>query len=262
MFEIKEGMDKFGRQYKYVSGDDESVEPRKVNLIFPVYNDEYYLEYCLKSFHDQVDGIYVVDNMSTDGTRRILKDYNVTVRRSSEKNFAKLRQINLNMVPKNSWIFMTDSDDVLYDLPKRYVGRYVSFLHNNNIFCSDIRFFEICYNYGTIMAMEYGDGPGILWTARRLFYYTGKEWYDGDERGFHENIRNATKTEPNNEHTDWWNGTVAKTHEIMFFHYGKCAGIEKWRRKEGRVLSGEMGAMGYVPTMPFGGRHPSVMKLG
>lgn len=264
MFEIKPGQDRIQREYKYVFGTDDKLKKQKVYLILPVFNEEQYLNYCLESFKGQVDGIFAVDNGSTDASIDILKKHGVRYVVCKNKDQSVMMNKILKWVPKGSWVLFTDADQVLFDLPKDHIRRYATFLEDNNIYCSDVRNLEICYNYGTVLGIDWGDGPGVLWTARRLFKYTGTERFVGY---WHKNISNVhpkQKGSPsfNNEHTGQWVGPVVKTHSVVMFHYGKCSGIERWRDKAHRaVIDTKDGAMGMLPTIPYHGKHPSVMGL-
>ena len=50
-----------------------------VSIIIPVYNEEFYIEECLKSIvnqtYENIIEILVIDGMSTDSTRDILKSF-------------------------------------------------------------------------------------------------------------------------------------------------------------------------------------------
>jgi glycosyltransferase involved in cell wall biosynthesis len=50
-----------------------------ISLIIPAYNEEKYIgsciEYALRHAHDHVDEIIVIDNASTDNTKKIAESY-------------------------------------------------------------------------------------------------------------------------------------------------------------------------------------------
>jgi len=262
VFKIIDWKDRFDRKYKVVLGEpDKSSTKVPINLIMLTYNCDDFLEYCLKATKNQVDNVYVMDNMSSDRTIKILRDYNIDYKRSTIKgDLSKLMNLNLKRVPKG-WCFYVNPDEILFDLPKGFIGKYCSFLENNSISCSDVRFPDFIYNYRTLFAgFDWGEGAGIYWTARRLFRYTGSERFVGK---IHYNISNMREGQQNpifnNEHTGFWGGTVVKTNLMQLFHFGKCRGIERQRGKGERLLNGELVAQGAVATMPYYGRLPSVL---
>lgn len=265
MFKIVDWQDRFGRKYKLVTGEPEKYETKMpINLILLTYNCDDYLEYCLKATEDQVDNVYAMDNMSTDNTIKILKDYNVDYKRSSIKgDLSALMNLNLKRVPKNGWCLYVNPDEILYDLPKGFIGKYCKFLEDNKTYASDVRFPDFIYNYGTLFAgFDWGEGPGVYWTARRLFRYTGSEQFRGE---VHYNISNLHPTQGNAifnyEHTGFWGGTVVKTTLIQLFHYGKCRGVERQRTKGERLVDGDRIATGAIATLPYCGTHPKVMNI-
>lgn len=264
-FNIVDWVDRFGRKYNVVIEEDQKrSEPVPVNLIMLTYNCEDYLDYCLRATEKQVNGVFALDNGSSDRTINILKDHNVNFIKSRIKgDLSKIMNLNLKRVPKG-WCFYVNPDEILFDLPDSYIGEYCSFLESNGIHASDVRFPDFVYNYRTLFAgFDWGEGPGVYWTARRLFRYTGSEQFRGT---VHYNISNMHPTErgspkPNNEHTGHWSGTVVKTELVKLFHYGKCRGVEEQRGKGSRLVDGFHIAMGAVPTRPYFGPHPSVMGL-
>lgn len=267
MFEIKKWTDNKGRDYDIiVEKKGKKVEPVKVSAIMLTHNSEDYLEYCIRAIHNQVDKIYVLDDGSLDNTINILEKYDcvdfITRTYDGELDLSKRMNDNLKRVPKNQWLLYVNPDEILYDLPDNYIGRYCHFLQNNGIYCSDVRFPDFIYNYGTLFAaFDWGEGPGFYWTARRLFYWTGEEEF---HHPTHYNISNLKKGDffqRNNEHTGEWEGRVVKTDRIQLYHYGKLRGVEQQRGKEERITNSFAIAWGMVPTITFRGNHPSVMNL-
>lgn len=254
MFQIEKHKDNFGREYDLVSKAsllmDDPRRADKITKVFALiltYDSDDYLPYCKKAVKNQVDKIFELNEESDDLSRVANK--------------------LLNMIPKNSWVFYVNPDEILYDLPDNYLGALAHFLEKNKIYCADIRFPDFIYNYGTLFAgFDWGEGPGNYWTARRLFKWTGKEKFIHKT---HFNISNMTEKERklpllckyNNEHTNEWKGIVAKLPDVKLFHYGKLRGVERQRGKGERLLNGELMAKGIVPTIPYHGKHPSVMGL-
>jgi len=264
IFEIKDYRDRFGREYKLVveDWDDGKIVPKPVIGIMLTYNCDDYLRKCLKAIENQVDKVYALDNGSTDNTISILKDMNIDYITSKRKgDLSWLMNKNMQRIPKNVWCLYVNPDEILFELPKGFIGKYSSFLEDNEIYASDVRFPDFIYNYRTLFAgFDWGDGPGVYWSARRIFRYNGSEQFRGP---IHYNISNMREGQQNpifnNEHAGFWGGTVAKTELIQLFHFGKCRGIERQRGKGERLISGEDIAQGNVPTRPYYGPLPSVM---
>jgi len=265
MFEIVDWKDRFGREYKLVEGEPDKYSERvPINLILLTHNCDDYLEKCLKATENQVDNVYAMDNGSTDKTINILKDHNIDYKTSKIKgDLSKLMNLNLKRVPTNGWCLYVNPDEILFDLPKNFIGKYCSFLEHSDIHASDVRFPDFIYNYRTLFAgFDWGEGPGVYWTARRLFRYRGTERFRGS---VHYNVSNMHEKQqhapiPNHEHTGMWGGCVAKTELIKLFHFGKCRGIERQRGKGERLIDGNRIAYGDVATIPYYGPLPSVLK--
>lgn len=281
MFEIKEYSDKFGRVYKSITGDDTSFDPKKIYVMIMTYNCEDYIKYCIDAFKNQNVEFVIVDNGSTDETQTILtfRELKYTVERN-KGDLSYLANTCLKNIPPNSWVFYVNPDEILFDLPDNYLNRLASFMEKNEIYCGDVRFPDFVNNYSTLFAhFDWGEGAGNYWTARRLFYYTGRERFI---HPVHFNVTNMYPFEEftakckmalsketgletgipfNNEHTGEWTGTVARLSEVKLYHYGKLRGAEKQRGKGDRLVHGDLIAAGQVATIPFRGRHPSVLKL-
>lgn len=262
---LSEYMDNRGRKYRTVVEGGQELKPVPVNFMMIVYNAEDYLDRVLKSIKKQANKIYVLDNGSTDKTPEILKEHGVEYYRDEEKgDLSSIANKLLIHVPEG-WTFIIDSDEVLFDVPEKHIGRYAALLEKKKITCSDIQRMDFIYNYGTLnAAYDWGDGPGKYWVARKLFNHRRGFYF---KHKFHFNICNRPLDMPvtvnNNEHTGEWEGTVVKTNLITLFHYGKLRGIERMRTKTTipsfedrlRVLRGQVG------TIPYCGPHPSVMEL-
>jgi len=263
MFKLQPYRDSFGRMYEVITGDS-NIKPVRVSAIMLTHNCDDYLQYCIDALKNQVDTIYVLDDGSTDNTLKILRKNKVDHRCvvfDGDLDLSRNMNHNMKRIKTEQWLFYVNPDEILFDLKKNYIGRMCGFLQKNKIHCVDVAFPDFVYNYGTLFAhFDWGAGPGNYWTARRLFYYTGKEKFLGKT---HYNIANLFKGEKpyNNEHTGKWKGTVVKAPDIKLFHYGKLRGIERQRGKGERVMDGEMIARGHIATIPYNGPHPKVLKL-
>jgi uncharacterized protein YuzB (UPF0349 family) len=244
MFQIDKYKDSFNREYELVRCKEWKIcGKEKVFALVLTYGSDDYLHYCKSALDKQVDMIFEYCEKGDD--------------------LSEIANECLKKIPVNSWVFYVNPDEILFDLPEGYLGALTHFLEENKIYCGDARFRDFAYNYGTLFAhFDWGEGAGNYWTARRLFKWTGKEKFI---HKIHFNISNNwdknDTQQPNNEHTGEWNGTVAKLNDVILFHYGKCRGIEGQRGKSGRLVDGEAFARGSIATIPYTGRHPSVMNI-
>ena len=251
MFRRKKYKDKFGREYDlvYISLPATKEKRKKVYALVLTYDSEDYLHYCEDALGGMVDGIFKHCEKGDD--------------------LSKIANECLKRIPKNSWVFYVNPDEILFDLPKNYLRSLAAYLEKQEIYCADVRFRDFAYNYNTLFAhFDWGEGVGNYWTARRFFKWTGKEKFIHKT---HFNISNCVDVDfehdpsmyghSNNEHTGEWIGTVAKLNDVILFHYGKCRGMESQRGKGERLLDGEQFVKGQIATIPYRGRHPNVMNL-
>lgn len=86
-----------------------------VSVIIPVYNEEIYIEQCLKSLMQQTipaDEIIIVDNNCTDNTISIVKQYPVKVEKENNQGMIFARNCGFNNA-KYEVIARTDADNIL-----------------------------------------------------------------------------------------------------------------------------------------------------
>ena len=270
MFSIYQYTDNRNRTYHITQADKKAkfVSDTPIYHLIPSYNSDDYIDYTVKSFQKQTDKTIVVDNGSSDTTINVLKKHGIDPLVILDKgNISTNMNLLLEMVPKNTWVIWSDADDVLMDLPDNFLRAYADYLYQNKCYCSDVRVVDFIYNYSTLFAgFDWGMGPGNYYTARRLFYYTGKEKFKNPAHFNISNTETGDIVEFNQEHTNEWNGIVMKTHDIQFFHYAKCRGVERKRQKDNivtqsQLIDGEAFAKGIIPTIPYYGKHPSVMEI-
>ena len=138
-----------------------------VDIITCVRNGEKYLSQCIESVLDQTykDFIYyIVDNASTDNTKKIIEDY-----QEKDKRIIYLYQpvkglsISLNLgisSSKNEYLCFLDADDLYH--PKK-IKKQIEFLHKNEGN-------EICFTH----LQEFSDNEGAY-----LILKPRKEIIDG-----------------------------------------------------------------------------------
>ena len=84
-----------------------------ISIIIPVYNCQDYLKRCLDSvFAQDYDNYEVIciDDGSTDGSERILKEYNIRYYRQENSGQAVARNKGIELA-NGKWICFVDSDD-------------------------------------------------------------------------------------------------------------------------------------------------------
>jgi len=86
-----------------------------LSLCMIVKNEEAVLDACLKSVHEVVDEIVIVDTGSTDSTREIARSYRAEIIDYEWKSdFSQARNTSLE-IAKGKWILVLDADEVLTD---------------------------------------------------------------------------------------------------------------------------------------------------
>ena len=97
-------------------------QERKFNIIIPLYNVEKWIKYCIRSVKAQEYGnfhCYLVDDISTDNTSKIIKneiegDNRFTLIENKEKKYALLNihdTIELAKLDANDVVVLLDGDD-------------------------------------------------------------------------------------------------------------------------------------------------------
>lgn len=84
----------------------------KVTVVIPLYNEEKYIKDCLTCLVNQeekAEEIIVVDNLSTDGTAKIVKDFDVTLIGARFQSIAQARDRGFNAA-ENEIIARCDAD--------------------------------------------------------------------------------------------------------------------------------------------------------
>ena len=102
----------------------------KVSVIIPVYNEEKYIEDCLKSLIHQTekpDEIIIVDNNSTDKTVEIAKKYPVKIVYAKEQGITPARNMGFNAA-KYEILARTDADS---RVPVTWIARIKKLFTDN-----------------------------------------------------------------------------------------------------------------------------------
>ncbi|MDD3679370.1 MAG: glycosyltransferase family 2 protein [Candidatus Shapirobacteria bacterium] len=94
-----------------------------LSVALATYNEEKNLGQCLEAVKDWVDEIIVVDGSSTDGTRKIARDYGAKVIKTTNKAiFHVNKQMAIDQC-QGKWILQLDADEVIaQDLKKEILG--------------------------------------------------------------------------------------------------------------------------------------------
>ncbi len=86
----------------------------KVSASYMVKNEAEYLPFSLKSIHDVVDEIIIVDNGSTDDTVKIARSFpKVKLYYSDARDFSALRNLTIDYA-SGEWILVMCADEVFY----------------------------------------------------------------------------------------------------------------------------------------------------
>lgn len=87
----------------------------KLTCIILVYNEEIHLERCLKSIHEYIDDIVVVDSFSTDRTLSIAKEFTKVrvYQHAFDNHAAQFNWALENIKIESSWILRLDADEYL-----------------------------------------------------------------------------------------------------------------------------------------------------
>lgn len=104
----------------------------KVSVVIPAYNEEKYLEACLKSLLNQsekADEIIVVDNNSIDTTAKIAKSFGVRLIKEKKQGMIPARNCGFNAA-KYEIIARTDADT---QVPKDWIKRIKKNFQNKSI---------------------------------------------------------------------------------------------------------------------------------
>lgn len=93
---------------------------KKLTALIPAHNDDYALDFCLRSIVEHFDEIVVLDDCSTDRTADILADaggrhaHVTALHHSGDRGLGWIEARNRLMAETDSdWLFFLDSDDVL-----------------------------------------------------------------------------------------------------------------------------------------------------
>jgi len=94
--------------------NSKQAEAPRISVCMIVKNEEEFLDNCLKSVHEYVDEIIIVDTGSTDGTVEIAQKYTDKIYfHPCENNFSKHRNQSLSYAT-GDWIFQLDADEELF----------------------------------------------------------------------------------------------------------------------------------------------------
>jgi len=91
----------------------------KISVIIPTYNRENLIEKTIQSVLNQTikaDEIIIIDDGSTDSTKKILEKYDQNIRYIYQKNngVSSARNLGINKA-SNEWLCFLDSDDIWHE---------------------------------------------------------------------------------------------------------------------------------------------------
>ena len=135
-----------------------------VSLIIPAFNEEDYLSNCLKSIKNQTYRnieLIVVDNLSTDKTKEVAKDFGAEIITAKEKNLSIVRNKGVEAA-KGEILLFIDADCILEN---RFVEKMVRKLLNSD---------KAAFSHGGICCYD-SIIHNFLWIFNRWFkpyFYT------------------------------------------------------------------------------------------
>lgn len=143
-----------------------------VSVIIPAFNVQDYIGRAIESVCAQThpaDEIIIVDDGSTDNTRRIVQQYGSKVTCISQENAGAAQARNRGIeAARSKWIAFLDADDT-YEPQK--LKQQIELLERNP---------DLVWCYGNYQTCHYGTEQ-IQWThdpARAETYLSGKEYFD------------------------------------------------------------------------------------
>lgn len=118
-------------------------------IIIPNYNNEKWLDKCLTSVIEQTFKDYevvIIDDMSTDNSKDIIKKYPFTLIELKEKRYnGGARNVGIDYPIESKYTLFLDSDDWFFD--KNVLKRIYTRLSKNPVDCLTLPF-HIQYSYG------------------------------------------------------------------------------------------------------------------
>jgi glycosyltransferase involved in cell wall biosynthesis len=88
---------------------------QKISAVIITFNEEKFIERCLKSIKDIADEIIVVDSFSTDATEEVCSKFNVRFVKNNFDGFRDQKNFALSLAT-HRYILSIDADEVLSDL--------------------------------------------------------------------------------------------------------------------------------------------------
>lgn len=175
------------------------VKDTKVSVIIPVYNDEQYLNSCLKSVKKQIIKpleIIVVDNNCTDGSIKIAKRFKAKIVTEPKQGLCFARNTGFNTA-KGDILVRIDADTIL---PKDYIKNLLEIYTTNTSLAAvsgyGISRFELLpgtskfwgWCYFTYVRAHFGHP--ILWGAnmaiKKTYWNKLKKYLINDDNKVHE----------------------------------------------------------------------------
>ena len=92
----------------------------KLSAAIITFNEEEHLEKCLSSLQNIADEIVVVDSYSTDGTKKICKDFGVRFIEQKFLGYKEQKNFALTQA-KYDYILSLDGDEALSDTLKKSI---------------------------------------------------------------------------------------------------------------------------------------------
>ena len=107
----------------------------KLSAVIITFNEEEHLEKCLSSLQNIADEIVVVDSYSTDGTKKICKDFGVRFIEQKFLGYKEQKNFALTQA-KYDYILSLDGDEALSDTLKKSILEVKNNWNKDGYYCN------------------------------------------------------------------------------------------------------------------------------
>ena len=204
---------------------------KTISLCMIVKNEDKYIGNCLKSIHDLVDEIIIVDTGSTDKTKEICSKYTDNVFDFEwDNNFADARNYSFSKATCD-YILWLDADDILLNTDRDKFKEL-----KNNLNCDQV---SMIYNYSF---NEYGN-PSLSFRRNRLV----KRSINPTWIGFVHEIIDL-------DITDSYNSDICITHTRTHSNSDRNLKIFESKRRSGEIFNAR-NTLYYAKELFYNGKY-------
>lgn len=229
----------------------------KITAMLITYNEQDYIKFCLESLIDCVDHIMILDGGSTDKTKEIINEFQITfpdvavtlITDETRDDYSYIRNKVLEQVQGlyglDTWVLWIDGDEVLAHPDGSLVMKedLIKRIGQNSADTFDIFTFHFMYNYFTID----GRNNGVHFSKDRLFKLQNVKINNTEEkpikfvRPMHETldwgIKEVVRKPLANIVRNEAGHPIRQENDPIIFHFGHCKGMESLRRRYRQCMS-------------------------